>query len=210
MLAALTKYLSRHFSSFEAWERERDRAREGDSIPVYLTECVHVWVDLCAFLTATVVHACPRAGHKSSLEMAGVCLCVFVCACECTLRHTDWRNCSLRWSTGCLIVTASVLCSTPFPRFLKRDCKTHTQTLCTVSENGWPCTVMRDCLINSAESVHTASIKWLAQCWQAGYCVVVEPGSLYMTIRPLQSSHFTIWQHRGQKQHQFTLTLWLF
>lgn len=76
MLAALTKYLSRHFSSFKAWEKGRDQAREGDSIPVYLTECVHVGVDLCAFLTATVMHACPGAGHKSSLEMAGVvCVC---------------------------------------------------------------------------------------------------------------------------------------
>lgn len=39
--------------------------------------CIYVSERVCVFVTATVMHACPQAGHKSSLEMAG--MCVFVC-----------------------------------------------------------------------------------------------------------------------------------
>ena len=41
---------------------------------MYLCERAH----LCVIVTATVTHACPQAGHKSSLEMVGKC--VVVCA----------------------------------------------------------------------------------------------------------------------------------
>lgn len=58
-------------------ERESERARE------MLSVCIYVSERICVFATATVMHACPQAGHKSSLGMAGMCvfLCLRVSAC---------------------------------------------------------------------------------------------------------------------------------
>lgn len=42
-----------------------------------LSVCIYGRERICVFVTATVMHACPQAGHKSSLEMAA--MCVFVC-----------------------------------------------------------------------------------------------------------------------------------
>lgn len=57
---------------------------------MYLCERAH----LCVIVTATVMHACPQAGHKSSLEMAGkcvfVCLRVSACVRVCTAKTIDF------------------------------------------------------------------------------------------------------------------------
>lgn len=101
---------------------------------VFSWECMCEWICVCLWLLQLCMPAF-QAGHKSSLEMAGVCLCVvvhtFMCVfnCICSFRQADGSNCSFPCSTGCLIVTALMLCSTSFPRFLRPGTDTHAHTV---------------------------------------------------------------------------------
>lgn len=108
MLAALTKlhlfifHLSKHI-----WEGER----AGEMLSV----CIYVSERICVFVTATVMHACPQAGHKSSLEMAGMCVfvCLRVSAClpVCSAETIGFNA----QQAGVIQLHCSL--SSPFPRF---------------------------------------------------------------------------------------------
>lgn len=111
MLSGPTAYSSCHFF-FHVERREREKNREKQQLCVFNRVSSCVGGSVCVFAAATVMHACPQPEHKSSLQMAGV----FVCVCMPCV-HTNSRKCSIRCSTGCLIVTASMLRSTQFPRF---------------------------------------------------------------------------------------------
>lgn len=77
--------------------------------------CIYVSERICVIGTATVMHACPHAGHKSLLEMAGKC--VFVClrvsarVRVCTTKTIDFD------AQQAVIQLHCLLSSIFFPRF---------------------------------------------------------------------------------------------
>lgn len=136
-------------------------------------------------------------------------VCLYVCERVCMpCVHTNCRKCSIRCSTGCLIVTASMLRSTQFPRFPRpgtavNSASTLTHARRTVSGRRWPCAVMRERLINSVDCLRC--LHKVARTRLTGRLLYVGgPRGLYSEIWPLQS-HLTT----RRWQHQFSLTLFL-
>lgn len=190
------------FFSLEDYKREREREWEIQYFYVLSYECTCECICVCLWLPLLCMPAF-QAAHKSSLEMAEVVVCVWICVYS----NVPSAATVAFYSTGCLIVTAPMLCSTPFPRFPRPGTAvkhTHLHTRCTVSENGWPCTVMRDWLIKSSERVFTQLPK--NGLHKASTQVPGEP-VVFAHCGLCRGAIFTIWRQRRQKLHHYVLTL---
>lgn len=95
------------------------------SVCIYVSECI------CVFVTATVLHACPRASHKSSLEMAGMCVfvCLRVSACLPVCTAETIRSTGRSYSASLLAL---------FSRTWKVAAKTHTKSTNPQFNAGFP------------------------------------------------------------------------